>query len=543
MGAFDRVPDFGQIDLLNVSRNESLLKIRVTGQVIIDPEVAHVPRDEYDGLRIGLLNQNPDELHSEEAFNLATVRVAEVDADFNFHLAHAPDGTYWVAGGGDLQVDGQKIDIHGAHGDETGPQSIAITDGVSHTGVDVAMRAYRMDGPPGELRVEYVSINGQVLQEGAANPGPTGIPSPENISVFYFGTEVPAASVSGHVAVDAPAGFQPLVSFAGIKRPTWQDEDTRDAYFTRDHDDPGAGSVRTDFIGPDGAFNLPLVPDGEYHLFAFVGGIDHLGRWMSLFGGYPEPIPLEISGGQSISNLVIPVKSRDQDDPPISEPGVGPVGPMALDLDAALGDQGKRTGIYPAVDDIVTIDLVATEGAMDLSGFEVSLSFDPAQLEYTGCSLMDLFAGGVPIETPGDGAIKISAVFFGTTTTEKNTGTIGQFSFEILPGYTGKTIIRIIEGFFAKEGVPQELEIGSGGAIVMIGGDAPPAPTPDFTGDGTVGFEDFLLFAGVFGAREGDGRYDRKFDLDQDGEIGFSDFLLFAGAFGKPVSEYVPPGQ
>ena len=60
-------------------------------------------------------------------------------------------------------------------------------------------------------------------------------------------------------------------------------------------------------------------------------------------------------------------------------------------------------------------------------------------------------------------------------------------------------------------------------------------PLPDFDGDGTVGFSDFVIFADVFGARQGDGsgRYEAKYDLDGDGEIGFGDFLIFAGSFGK----------
>ncbi len=57
--------------------------------------------------------------------------------------------------------------------------------------------------------------------------------------------------------------------------------------------------------------------------------------------------------------------------------------------------------------------------------------------------------------------------------------------------------------------------------------------TPDFDGDGTVGFSDFLQFAGNFGLSHGDEGYDARFDLDGNGAIGFSDFLIFAGAFGK----------
>ena len=61
-------------------------------------------------------------------------------------------------------------------------------------------------------------------------------------------------------------------------------------------------------------------------------------------------------------------------------------------------------------------------------------------------------------------------------------------------------------------------------------------PTPDFNGDGVVGFADFLQFVAQFGFSEDDAGYDAQFDLDGDGTIGFGDFLIFANAFGKVVS-------
>ncbi len=61
------------------------------------------------------------------------------------------------------------------------------------------------------------------------------------------------------------------------------------------------------------------------------------------------------------------------------------------------------------------------------------------------------------------------------------------------------------------------------------------ASIPDFDSDGTIGFGDFLIFAGVFGARQGDERYEAKYDLNGNGEIGFSDFVIFAQNFGKEV--------
>ena len=64
----------------------------------------------------------------------------------------------------------------------------------------------------------------------------------------------------------------------------------------------------------------------------------------------------------------------------------------------------------------------------------------------------------------------------------------------------------------------------------------PETQTPDFDGDGTVGFGDFLLFAAAFGQSQGDAGYDARYDLDEDGVIGFGDFLIFAGAFGTGTS-------
>ncbi|MCZ6633184.1 MAG: hypothetical protein O7G87_07245, partial [bacterium] len=55
---------------------------------------------------------------------------------------------------------------------------------------------------------------------------------------------------------------------------------------------------------------------------------------------------------------------------------------------------------------------------------------------------------------------------------------------------------------------------------------APPL-TGDFDNNGSVDFQDFLLFASAFG------KTDSKFDLDGDGAVAFPDFLIFATAFGQ----------
>ena len=65
-------------------------------------------------------------------------------------------------------------------------------------------------------------------------------------------------------------------------------------------------------------------------------------------------------------------------------------------------------------------------------------------------------------------------------------------------------------------------------------------PSPDFDGNGTVGFPDFVLFAALFGMSDGDEEFDARFDLDENGDIGFSDFVIFAAAFGTGINARNP---
>jgi len=66
--------------------------------------------------------------------------------------------------------------------------------------------------------------------------------------------------------------------------------------------------------------------------------------------------------------------------------------------------------------------------------------------------------------------------------------------------------------------------------------------------DGSVGFDDFIAFAGAFGTNEGDENYNPQADTNDDGNIGFPDFINFAGSFGQEVAGpatkpvILPPG-
>ena len=62
-----------------------------------------------------------------------------------------------------------------------------------------------------------------------------------------------------------------------------------------------------------------------------------------------------------------------------------------------------------------------------------------------------------------------------------------------------------------------------------------PEEAANFDGDATVGFGDFLVFAGGFGSQSSDDGFDPRLDLDGDGAVGFGDFLMFAAVFGQTI--------
>ena len=57
--------------------------------------------------------------------------------------------------------------------------------------------------------------------------------------------------------------------------------------------------------------------------------------------------------------------------------------------------------------------------------------------------------------------------------------------------------------------------------------------TGDFDGNGSVAFEDFLLFGAAFGKAQGQEGFDSTFDLNSNATIDFDDFLIFASTVGS----------
>ena len=216
----------------------------------------------------------------------------------------------------------------------------------------------------------------------------------------------------------------------------------------------------------------------------------------------------------------------------------GTRGPVALDLDTTTGDQMVlQTTKTPSAGDNIVVDVVAVSGVNGAIGFQVVLAYDTAQLEWVGFANKDIFGSGAGLPPQvSDGTATVSVAILGGTAS-KDAGSLGHATFKVLDGFTGETRITLQSASY-----DAAVDVGPGGAFVVIGGAtaAPAIPTDpveraDFSGDGEIGFTDFLSFASAFSKNAGEVGYDERIDLNGDGSVNFPDFLMFASLFGQKV--------
>ena len=204
---------------------------------------------------------------------------------------------------------------------------------------------------------------------------------------------------------------------------------------------------------------------------------------------------------------------------------------LSLDLIADGGagnqtDDGVTTGTVSGQGTKIALEVFATGVTTSLIGYQIKFDFDVSLLAFRTAEANENFL------QLADTSMDASFGWLAPVTLAPS-GFLVRAEFETVVDITGRKFsIGIIR-------------------VALVGGDnltAPAidlltttsvisfnAPSPDFDGDGTVGFSDFLAFAGGFGTSQGDSRYEARFDLDGDGTVGFSDFLTFAGAFGSEV--------
>ena len=206
---------------------------------------------------------------------------------------------------------------------------------------------------------------------------------------------------------------------------------------------------------------------------------------------------------------------------------------LSLDLIASGGagnqrDDGVTTGMVSGRGTTIAIEVFATGVRTSLRGVILKFKFDASLLSYVKAE-NSAFPLAIPDASAGT---NLAAT---TPATLAASGFLARAEFETVVDVTGREFAIGIESVTLAESSASQDELTTTSEISFNA-----TPSPDFDGDGTVGFSDFLAFAGHFGTQRGDAAFDARFDLDGDGETRFSDFIVFARQFGTTVAPPPP---
>ena len=198
---------------------------------------------------------------------------------------------------------------------------------------------------------------------------------------------------------------------------------------------------------------------------------------------------------------------------------------LSLDANSASGDQSVLSANTSA-NQSVSIQVFGT-GLTDAKAVNLRFEFDASQVTYGSFTAGNALPSAQALPTQGTGFVEVGIASFGGGRATASRGMLGTIQFRTTAGFSGASI-RLVRGELVRGLGNQSIVIMPNLTLSLSAG-----LSPDFDGNGEVDFKDFVLFAGAFGARRGDNRFEARFDLDSSGDIGFGDFVEFAGAFGR----------
>ena len=207
---------------------------------------------------------------------------------------------------------------------------------------------------------------------------------------------------------------------------------------------------------------------------------------------------------------------------------------LSLDGDGAAGDQAV-TSLDVSPGSVVSLQIFGKD-IQNADGISVRFEYDATQVLYEGFDPGDVLPNAQVLALPSTNptAIEVSLVSFGGKAAV-HSGLVGSVRFLTTSAFSGTTL-RLVRAELGRGGQLEEVTFDNTTVALQL-----VVLTPDFNGDGRVGFDDFVLFVGQFGLSRGDEQYDEKYDLDEDGTIGFGDFLIFGRSFGKEEKERFEP--
>ena len=200
---------------------------------------------------------------------------------------------------------------------------------------------------------------------------------------------------------------------------------------------------------------------------------------------------------------------------------------LSLDLDNSPDDQAVAT-LIASPDQVIAIQIFGRD-IQNATGVSPRFEYNASQVTYQGFFAGNILPNAQVLAEHGTNPtfVQVSMVSFSGSATVSR-GLMGTIHFRTTRTFSNTTI-RLTRAILSRDGQFETISLNVTIALLSV-------PSPDFDGDGRVGFTDFVLFASRFGSTPGDGTYEAKYDLDVDGAIGFSDFVIFASDFGKEVS-------
>ena len=200
---------------------------------------------------------------------------------------------------------------------------------------------------------------------------------------------------------------------------------------------------------------------------------------------------------------------------------------LSLDLDNAPDDHALAT-LIASPDQVIAIQIFGRD-IQNATGVSPRFEYNASQVTYQGFFAGNILPNAQVLSEHGTNPtfVQVSMVSFSGSATVSR-GLMGTIHFRTTRTFSNTTI-HLTRAILSRDGQFETVSLN--GTVTLLS-----VPSPDFDGDGRVGFTDFVLFASRFGSTPGDGTYEAKYDLDVDGAIGFSDFVIFAGDFGKEVS-------
>ncbi len=200
---------------------------------------------------------------------------------------------------------------------------------------------------------------------------------------------------------------------------------------------------------------------------------------------------------------------------------------LALDLDDAAGDQAVSSLDF-LPDQAVSIQIFGTD-IQNATGISVRFGYDAAQIIYVGFDPGNALPNAHAVAQQDTTSFRIGVSSLSGSATV-NTGLVGTVHFRTTAVFSD-TEVWLVDAELARGGQTEKISPALGVSLQVA---AP--PSPDFDGNGLVGFSDFLAFGYAYGSRQGDETYRVTYDLNGDGGIGFDDLLIFAESFGDAVN-------